>query len=101
MGWWKIDSVESGGISHELPSGHPRDGKTVRNAIPGRDTPEDLYNGDGPADILGAALKRIDTVYQETWGRHAKPDEMRAAFNFVFNAWLQRVHTPQPTAAAM
>lgn len=58
------------------------------NAVPGRDTPDDLYNGDGPADMMGVALRQIDKLYQEAWGRDAKPDELRACFNFVLNGRL-------------
>ncbi len=89
MGWWKIASVESGGISCDMPTGHPG-GTALRNAIPGRDAPDDNYNGDRTADIMGAAIKRIDDEYRRVWGRPAHPDEMKACFNFMFNGWCKR-----------
>ncbi len=89
MGWWKIASVESGGISCDLPTGHPGT-DAFRNAVPGRDAPDDNYNGDLPADIMAAAIKTIDKEYQADWGRMARPDEIKACFNFVFNGWCKR-----------
>ncbi len=97
MGWWKIDD-ESGGIGNCLPSGHPGKG-ALCNAVPGRDDPEDQYNGDGPADVMGKAIREVDKLYEDTWGRHARPDEMQACFNFVRNGWIREVHTP-PTSAS-
>ena len=95
MSWWKIDCVENGQVSCSLPSNHPGDDKTFRNAIPGRDSVDDLYNGDQPADIMGAALKKIDAVFLEHWKRPAKPDELRACFNFVFNGRLRGAKTTE------
>ena len=103
MGWWKIDSVETGAISCKLPSGHPGDDKTLLNAVPGRDAPGDLYNGDGPADVMGAAVKAVDDLFRAAWGRPARPDEMRACFNFVFNGWKrhsQPIGNAPPAGAA-
>jgi len=49
MGWWKCN--EHGGIDFKnKPSGN--DGESLINAIPGRDTTEDYYNGDSPADAM-------------------------------------------------
>jgi hypothetical protein len=49
MGWWKCNC--NGGIDFKnKPSGHS--GGTLINAIPGRDTTEDYYNGDPPADTM-------------------------------------------------
>lgn len=90
MGWWKVDNVDTGQIACSLPSGHPgKDKGSLINAIPGRDTPDDLYNGDQPADIMGAALKRIDEVFTKCWHRPVKHDEIRACFNFVFNGRIR------------
>ena len=89
MGWWRIDDIEKGGIGHKLPSGRPN-GAMFLNAIPGRDNIDDLYGGDGPADAMDKAIKKIDAQFQQAWGRHAQPDEMRACFNFCFNAWIRR-----------
>jgi hypothetical protein len=53
MGWWSIDGMEGGRVM-----------------------------GDGPADIMGAALEKIQKEYQEDWGRPATKTELRACFNF-------------------
>ncbi len=87
MGWWKVTDVETGGISCKLPSCHP-----------GGDIA--LHGGDQPADIMGNAISAIDKAYQEKWGRHAQPDELRACFNFVFNGWRRRVHAQVPPEGA-
>jgi len=63
MGWWSI-SNNGGGISLQ---------KT------------ELYNGDGPADILGDAMDKVVKEYQNTWGRPPYKEEVVAAFNFVTN----------------
>ncbi len=97
MGWWRIED-ESGQIAYALPSGHPGDDSVPRNAIPGRDDVEEQYNGDRPADAMGRVFKEINALYKEAWGRIASPDEMRACFNFVFNGWVRREHTPPATA---
>ena len=106
MGWWKIASVGTGQISCQLPSGHT--GSGPRNAVSGRDTPDDLYNGDEPADIMGDALKRIDSAFSRYWGRSAKADELRVAIheygsgfsidNFIVELYLATPHAFYPTA---
>jgi len=49
MGWWKCN--ENGGIDWaNKPTGHP--GNALINAIPDRDSVEDYYNGDAPADAM-------------------------------------------------
>jgi len=88
MGWWKIDSVKTGQIdlSHRAPG---QNGTDLANAIPGKETDEDaLYNGDGPADLMGPVLRKINAQYVEAWGRPAKPCELRAAFNFCLNGMI-------------
>ena len=95
MGWWKVTDVATGQISCDLPSGHPgKDTDSPVNAVPGRDSPDDYYNGDGPADALGAAMKSIDKQFLEQWGRLPFPPEMRACLNFCFNGWLRRHNAP-------
>jgi hypothetical protein len=88
MGWWKIDSVESGRIDHEYSREH-RAG--CANAVPGdaRDAKE-LLNGDEPADLMGAALDTIADRYRRAWGRNPKLDELRAVFAFVVGPEMQR-----------
>ena len=51
MGWWKINSPERGGIDRTFQSG-----SGLLNAIPGKHTTENFYNGDGPADAMGSAV---------------------------------------------
>ena len=74
MGWWKIDSVERGQIV---------------NAVPGRDSADAMYNGDGPADLMGSALRKIDAQYVAAWGRSAKAEELREVFDFCLNGMLR------------
>ena len=50
MGWWKCN--ERGGIDFKnKPTGHPGEHSLI-NAIPDRDSAEDHYNGDAPADAM-------------------------------------------------
>ena len=80
MGWWRVKDPNSGGIdwSHQAQGA----GGLV-NALPGQESEEDaLYNGDGPADIMGAALREVNKEYKEVWGREAKIEELQAVFNF-------------------
>ena len=87
MGWWKIDSVERGQIdySHKCPT-NPQ----MVNAVPGRESVDAMYNGDGPADLMGSVLRKIDAQYVAAWGRSAKADELRAVFNFCLNGMLRQ-----------
>jgi hypothetical protein len=80
-GWWQIKDVETGQIDWNQPD---KAGQLI-NAIPGEDSTEELYNGDGPADVMGDALKKIDGMYQETWGRLPTMRELRGVSNFVLN----------------
>lgn len=60
------------------------------NAIPGTDPAEGaLYNGDWPADIMDAALRDIDLAYWLSWGRPAKPEELRAVWDFCSRPTLE------------
>src|SRR3954468_7290446 len=54
MGWWKINSPSRGGIDRAHATG-----SKLLNAVPGRHTPENHYNGDGPADAMGNAVDRV------------------------------------------
>ena len=80
MGWWKIKDVETGQVSKNWD-----DGRGIANAIPHKDSKNDFYNGDKPADIMGKALREIRKCYQEDWERIEKPEEMKAVFNFCYN----------------
>ena len=80
MGWWKMDA-ETGGIACSPPSGKPA-GVELLNAIPGRDTVDDHYGGDAPADIMGNALRDIAACWQKHWGRPPCLDEIDGVFAF-------------------
>jgi hypothetical protein len=54
MGWWKINNVRQGQID-----GSHVTGSRLLNAVPGRETRENYYNGDGPSDSLGDAVDQI------------------------------------------
>jgi len=88
MGWWKIKDVESGQIdgSHKCPT-NPQ----LVNAIPGCETEDALYNGDGPADLMSPVLNKINKQYEEAWKRPARPEELQAVFNFCFNGMMRRI----------
>ena len=59
MGWWIQDE-----------EGHSFSGDTG------------MLWGDGPADILDAALDKIVKEFQEKWGRPATQKELEAGFKF-------------------
>ena len=71
MGWWKINSVEKGGIACDTKEG------------------QELYNGDGPADLMGEALDKIAHEYQISFGRYPKREELLACFNFCSNPFVK------------
>lgn len=78
-GWWAITGPEGPGLSHmpPVPKGN------LLNAIPGVDPAKAaLYNGDGPADVMGDAIREIDLEYLMAWGRPATKAELQAVFNF-------------------
>lgn len=77
MGWWRIKDVESGAVDFDAKTA----AKTA-NAVPGADDPVHAYGGDGPADVMEAALDKINALYREAWKRNATRDELRAVFNF-------------------
>lgn len=78
MGWWKC--APDGGIDTDTkPTGTQG---SLLNAIPARDSAEDHYMGDTPADIMGEALRDIAYAYQDEWGRWPYIEELRACLNF-------------------
>ena len=87
MGWWKIKDVESGQVDfdHECPTN-----SQFTNAVPGHETEDFLYNGDGPAGLMGATLRKISVLYEAAWKRPAKKDELTAVFNFCCNGMFRR-----------
>lgn len=82
MGWWKVKDIQSGGIdwAHTCPTN-----AELVNAVPSVDDAQALYNGDGPADLMGDALRAISHLYEEEWGRPATKEELIAVFNFCCN----------------
>ena len=83
MGWWKIKNVETGQIDWDTPSSRKMPDKLpiedeelqkildadiaagggfLVNAIPGENTPENHYNGDGPADLITMGLNRVELL---------------------------------------
>ena len=87
MGWWKIRNVESGQIDfgHKCPT-NPQ----LTNAMPGQEVTDSMYNGDGPADLMGPVLRKISASYEAAWGRPAKKDELIAVFNFCCNGMFRQ-----------
>ena len=88
MGWWKIKDVETGMVDfgHKCPT-NPQ----LANAVPGHETNGNLYNGDGPADLMGATLRKISKQYEDAWGRPAKKEELKAVFNFCCNGMFRNI----------
>lgn len=82
MGWWKIKNAETGQIDwdHKCPT-NPQ----LTNAVPGHEENDLLYNGDGPADLMGPILQSINKQYKKAWGRPVKREELKAVFNFCLN----------------
>jgi hypothetical protein len=85
-GWWAI-SPDNPGLG--VPP--PVDKGGLLNAVPGVDPGEgNLYNGDGPADIMDVALKHIAFQYWRSWGRPPEPEELRAVFEFCAGRFLDK-----------
>lgn len=84
MSWWKIKDVETGMVDFKAETA-----AATTNAIPGKEDVNCLFNGDGPADIMGAALRKISAQYEEAWDRPVKAKELRACFNFCFNGMFK------------
>ena len=88
MGWWKVRNIETGQIDfdHECPTN-----SQFVNAVPGQeDASEDvLYNGDGPADLMGSVLRKISKQYENAWNRPAKEEELTTVFNFCRNGMFR------------
>ena len=84
MGWWKIRDVESG----QIDLGSARNG--LLNKFPGADPSDGLYNGDGPADLMVAAIESISKEYVAAWGRKPTRQELQAVFNFVVNPLFEK-----------
>jgi hypothetical protein len=66
MGWWRIEGP-SGRIEW---SSRGENGAVLENHIPGKNSPENYYNGDEPADVLdkviGGMLDRLtNPAYKE------------------------------------
>lgn len=86
MGWWKIRNVETGQVNFDAVTAAPG---ALANAVPGKDDPGADYGGDDPADMMGATLRSISKTWELAWGRPAKPEELRACFNFCLNGLVR------------
>ena len=53
------------------------------NAIPGRDTTEDHYGGDEPADRMQEAVDAIIAAYRREWGRPPYIEELDGVWKFI------------------
>jgi hypothetical protein len=80
-GWWAIDSPETGQIDWNQP-----EKQGFINAIPGSKDKLKLVNGDGPADVMDAALRKIKELYIMSWKREPAYDDYKAVFNFCTGA---------------
>ena len=80
MGWWKINC--RGGVSESTPSGKPGD-CSLLNAVPGRDTPEDHYGGDEPADAIQRAVDEVMAIWRRDWNREPYIEELDGVWRFV------------------
>ena len=78
-GWWNMVSPDEPGVNFDFNKGEDK----LANAIPGEDDENLLYNGDGPADILFAAIHDVIDEYINEWKRPPKFEEIMGAFNFV------------------
>ena len=78
-GWWAI-TPEGGRVPPPVDKGG------LQNAIPCVDGADDaMYLGDGPADIMGDAIKSITKMYEEAWGRKPYMAEMQGVWGFSGN----------------
>lgn len=95
MGWWKVDNIKTGQVDfdHKCPT-NPQ----FTNAIPGQEKEDALYNGDGPADLMGATLRKISTLYENAWKRPAKKEELTAVFNFCCNGMFRQIDKAEEEA---
>jgi len=86
MGWWKVKDIESGQIDfdHICPTN-----PTLTNVVPGKEKEDAIYNGDGPADLMGPVLRKISDLYQVSFNRPAKKEELISVFNFCCNGMFR------------
>ncbi len=93
MGWWKIKNIETGQVDfeHKCPTS-----EELVNAVPGEESEDALYNGDGPADLMGSALRLISVQYKQAWTRPPKKDELTAVFNFCLNGMFRSANKGDP-----
>jgi len=84
-GWW---AMRPGKPGIHKPPGYSGEG--LLNAIPGVHGPLDsLYNGDGPADIMDAAIKDIIAEYKAVWGRPPYAEELQGVWDFTSRPVLE------------
>lgn len=65
MGWWT--SNQEGNSFAPVRDRHP-------NTV--------ILWGDGPADLMGAAIQQIDAEFENEWGRKPTVDELVAGVKF-------------------
>lgn len=97
MGWWRIDGA-TGGINW---SSRGSDGAVLENHMPGKDSPENYYNGDEPADILdkvvGTMLDKLtdpsykDAVQRAFMGEPVLDDEIDLIHKQLLERARQRI----------
>jgi len=85
-GWWNMKSPDEPGVNFDFH----KDKDQFANAIPGEDDENLLYNGDGPADILSAAIHDVIDEYINEWNRPPKFEEIMGAFNFVMQGATEK-----------
>lgn len=98
MGWWKCN--EKGGIAWGTPpSGHPGENSLI-NAIPGRDTTEDYYNGDQPADAMDHSIAKLASAFKNKDKPNYEEcldlflnESIAPIFSSVGKAWLLQLVT--------
>ncbi len=64
MGWWGIEDENAPSLLDSMGRGS-------------------LVIGDGPADIMSAAVEKIIEEYERQCGRNPRMSELRAILNFV------------------
>jgi hypothetical protein len=71
MGWWGIEDESAPSLLDSLGRGA-------------------LVIGDGPADIMYAAVEKIVEEYEREWDRKPRLRELRAVLNFVAPSELEQ-----------
>lgn len=87
MGWWKCNC--NGGIDWKnKPTGH--EGGLI-NAIPNRDSKEDYYNGDAPADAMGVAIANLKFWFQNREPKPTKDQLVKLFINKTYDRVFRHI----------